>query len=247
MAVKVIGITATDTDIGKTVVSGCLAAALHCRGLKTGVFKPAASGCEVWQGKKAFSRDADFLMKCAGMEMDAQDSVVPYAFKEALSPAQASLLAGKEIDVSLISRKAREMCASSGITVVEGVGGLAVPLTEGYLVKDFFRELNIPLLIVAKPILGSINHVVLSVEYAQRHGLEVLGIIVNCWHEEYSVPGLDHLHYYEELTGLPILGRLPMLSRKFLSTCNPVKIAALAEKSMEVDKIIELLGGSKNE
>jgi dethiobiotin synthetase len=107
-----IGITATDTDMGKTMVSGALAAAFNMRGLKAGVFKPAASGCVRMEDGKLLSTDADFLMTCAGIDKDEQVKVVPYVLEDALSPAQASRLAGIKIEPAVMTRKAVEMIES---------------------------------------------------------------------------------------------------------------------------------------
>ena len=243
-----IGITATDTDLGKTVVSGALAAAFNMRGIKTGVFKPAASGCVKMADGRLLSTDADFLMTCAGIDKNEHDQVVPYVMEDALSPAQASRLAGVNIRPQVMVEKAAKMIAGKQVTVVEGVGGISAPLTDDYLVKDFFKEINVPIIVVVKSILGNINHAVLTVEYAKNHGLNVLGLIVNCWDENTAgVLEQSNLYYYEKLTGLPILGKLPCLPEKIIKEGDVAEIAAIVEKSVALDKIIELAGGKANE
>lgn len=137
---KAIGITATDTEFGKTVVSSCLAAGFKQLGLDTGVFKPAASGCVRTAEGKLVSEDAEMLMKGAGLPQAEHDKVVPYVLEAALAPAEASKLAGIRLDSSVMEQAARRMIAAHEVTVVEGVGGISAPLTDDYLVKDFLKR-----------------------------------------------------------------------------------------------------------
>lgn len=240
---KAIGITATDTDIGKTIVSGVLAAAIYKRGYKTGVFKPAASGCIKNEKNDLISTDAFFLMQGAGIDFSRQHEVVPYLLEDALAPAEASRLAGIEINETVMVEAGKKMIQNNELTIVEGVGGITAPLTPDYLVKDFFKDLNVPIIIVARAILGSVNHVVLTAEYAKNHGLNVLGLIVNAWDEEKAgVLEKGNLYYYEKLTGLPILGKIPYFSEKDLGNPDQNKLAEIVEKNVDLDKIIKLLG-----
>ena len=240
------GITATDTEIGKTIVTGSLVAALKERGYKVGVCKPAASGCVRSAEGRLISTDAEFSMACAGMESSRQEQVVPYVLEPALAPAEASKLAGVTLEPRVMLDTCKKMIEASEATVVEGVGGISAPLTEDFLVSDFFRELNIPIIIVVKSILGNVNHAVLTAEYAKNHGLKVLGLLVNCWEEETAgVLEKSNLFYYEKLTGLPILGKLPLLPPELINSPDSKKIASIVEASVDMDKIIALLGGSK--
>ena len=240
------GITATDTEIGKTIVTGSLVAALKERGYKVGVCKPAASGCVRSAEGRLISTDAEFSMACAGMESFRQEQVVPYVLEPALAPAEASKLAGVTLEPRVMLDTCKKMIEASEATVVEGVGGISAPLTEDFLVCDFFRELNIPIIIVVKSILGNVNHAVLTAEYAKNHGLKVLGLLVNCWEEETAgVLEKSNLFYYEKLTGLPILGKLPLLPPELINSPDSKKIASIVEASIDMDKIIALLGGSK--
>ena len=205
---KAIGITATDTEFGKTVVSSCLAAGFKYLGFDMGVFKPAASGC-------VRTADAELLIKGARLTMAQHDEVVPYVLEAALAPAEASKLAGVKLEPAIMKKAAAKMINSHELTVVEGVGGISAPLTDNYLVKDFFCDMKLPVIIVVKPLLGNVNHAVLSAYYAQHEGLKVLGFIVNGWDEENAgVLERSNLYYYEKLTGLPVLGRLVKLPRR---------------------------------
>ncbi len=239
-----LGVTATDTEMGKTVVSGALASALWQRGYHTGVYKPAASGCVRSGVGKLFSTDAEFLLRCAGMQMEVHDEVVPYVLEAALTPAEAGKLAHMTLKPKKMLTGAKKMLAEHQVSIVEGVGGIATPLTEKYLVKDFFKDLSLPVVIVVQAVLGNVNHAVLTAEYAQKYGLKVLGVIVNNW-DEANAGHLErsNLYYYEQLTGLPILGKLPVIPDKLLKNFDSNGIAKITEECVEIDKILELAGG----
>ena len=228
-----IGVTATDTEIGKTVVSGALAAAMRHRGYKTGVYKPAASGCVKNSDGKLISTDAEFLLHCAGLNVEKHDQVVPYVLEAALAPAEASRLAGVKIDPCVMLAGAREMLLGSQISIVEGVGGISAPLTDEYLV------------IVVKAVLGNVNHAVLTAEYARIHGLKVVGLIVNGWdRKKAGALEQSNLYYYEKLTSLPILGKLPVLSQHLLDEFNSRELAEITEANIDIDRILSLAGGT---
>lgn len=245
---KAIGITATDTEFGKTVVSSCLAAGFKQLGLDTGVFKPAASGCVRTAEGKLVSEDAEMLMKGAGLPQAEHDKVVPYVLEAALAPAEASKLAGISLDSSVMEQAARRMIAAHEVTVVEGVGGISAPLTDDYLVKDFFKALGLPVIIVVKPLLGNVNHAVLSAYYAQHEGLDVLGFIVNGWDEAHAgVLERSNLYYYEKLTGLPVLGKLPVLDKALLSGSSMEEAGKIAVENIDLKRIYNMLGDGKRE
>ena len=245
---KAIGITATDTEFGKTVVSACLAAGFKQMGLDTGVFKPAASGCVRRADGKLVSEDAELLMKGAGMQVEQHDKVVPYALEVALAPAEASKAAGVTIETSVMEAAAHKMIDAHELTVVEGVGGISAPLTDDYLVKDFFKALHLPVIIVVKPLLGNVNHAVLSAYYAQHEGLNVLGFIVNGWDEAHAgVLERSNLYYYEKLTGLPVLGKLPVLNKALLSGSDMAEAGRIAAVNIDLERIYKTLGDGKDE
>lgn len=245
---KAIGITATDTEFGKTVVSSCLAAGFKQLGLDAGVFKPAASGCVRTAEGKLVSEDAEMLMKGAGLPQAEHDKVVPYVLEAALAPAEASKLAGISLDSSVMEQAARRMIGAHEVTVVEGVGGISAPLTDDYLVKDFFKALGLPVIIVVKPLLGNVNHAVLSAYYAQHEGLDVLGFIVNGWDEAHAgVLERSNLYYYEKLTGLPVLGKLPVLDKALFSGSSMEEAGKIAVENIDLKRIYNMLGDGKRE
>ena len=180
--------------------------------------------------------------------MAQHDDVVPYVLEAALAPAEASKLAGVKLEPAVMKKAAAKMINSHKLTVVEGVGGISAPLTDNYLVKDFFCDMKLPVIIVVKPLLGNVNHAVLSAYYAQHEGLKVLGFIVNGWDEENAgVLERSNLYYYEKLTGLPVLGRLPVLNKELLTGPDMLEAGKIAAENIDLQRIYKLLGDGENE
>ena len=172
-------VTGTDTEVGKTVVAAALVAALAADGVPVSAFKPVVTGLddEPAPGKPA---DQELLAACAGM---APDDVAPWRFGPPVSPHLAARLAHTVIDPAALVAAGRR--SGEGHTLIaEGVGGLLVPLTdEGYLVRDLARDLGLPVVIAARPGLGTINHTLLTLAAARAAGLAVRAVVVTPWPE----------------------------------------------------------------
>lgn len=230
-------ITATDTEVGKTVITGALAAGLRKKGLDIGVMKPLASGGSVsWQGRNV-AEDAAFLMTAAAIDAAEAPLVNPYCFEPALTPAVAAKVSGVEVDLERVFAAYHQLTELHRHVLVEGVGGLIAPLCDDYILADLAQELALPLLIVARPDLGTINHTVLTVEYARQRGLNVAGIILNCWPAEPGLLEKTNAEYIERLTGVPLVGRFPRFS-------SPDELADLAEDHLDLTAIAEWLKGA---
>ena len=205
-------ITGTDTEIGKTVIAGGLAAALKAAGVNVGVMKPIASGGVEHKGQ-IVSEDAIFLKYAAQVD-DALDLINPICLRHPLAPSVAAEIEGMSIDLQQIDDAFAELCQRHEFIVVEGVGGIAVPICEEMLVANLAQRFQLPLLIVARPNLGTINHTVLTVEFAKSYDLEVCGIVLNASQEGFK--GLaeeTNPKELERLTHLPILGTVPFNER----------------------------------
>lgn len=175
-------VTGTDTEVGKTVVAAALVAALAADGEDVAAFKPAVSGLDEPDGVKP--ADHELLAACAGVEADR---VSPAVFGPAVSPHLAAELAGTPLDPEAIVAAACR--AGDGRTLIaEGVGGLLVPLTsDGWLVRDLVVELGLPVVVVARPGLGTINHTLLTLEVALASGIDVRGVVLTPWPTQSSV------------------------------------------------------------
>jgi dethiobiotin synthetase len=162
--------TGTDTGVGKTFVVAALARELRRRGETFRVCKPVATG-----GVPA--EDTRILAEAAG---DADlGAITPWAFPEPAAPPVAAQLVGVSLSLDEITAAVRRRAVAGGLVLVEGVGGLLCPLTERETVADLAAELRLPLVVVARRALGTINHTLLTVEVAGRRGLPVAGVVVS--------------------------------------------------------------------
>lgn len=210
---KGIFITGTDTGVGKTYVARLIAGELRRQGLDVGVMKPAETGCAARSGSMVPS-DALLLMKAA-CSHDSLDLVNPYRFPKPLAPAVAASIAGKKISPGKIISAFRKLSSRHDITLVEGAGGIMVPLTGAYCYLDLAADLGLPVLIVARPGLGTVNHTLLTIAVLRKRGLEIAGVVMNhgtpgkTGMAEKTNPGL-----IKKLSGVEILGIVRHGSRR---------------------------------
>jgi len=170
-------ITGTDTGVGKTVVAAGMAAYLCSKGVNVGVMKPAETGCAA-RGGELVPTDASLLKRAAGAD-DILGAVCPYRFKEPLAPSVAAERACRTLDPRFIVKVYRALARGRDTMIVEGAGGLLVPLSGSYSYLDLAAELGLPLVIVGRLGLGSINHTLLTVAAAKDKGVEIYGIVLN--------------------------------------------------------------------
>jgi len=170
-------VTGTDTEVGKSVVAAAVCAALAARAERVAAFKPVVTGLDDEPGE--FGRDHELLASVANAGQTPED-VAPYRFGPPLSPHLAAELAGERIEPPRLLEAA---CAHE-LLVAEGVGGLMVPITPGYLVRDLAVDLELPVIVAARTGLGTINHTLLTVEAARSAGLRVAGVVMTPWPEE---------------------------------------------------------------
>lgn len=171
-------VTGTGTEVGKTVVAAAIARTLRAEGRRVAVFKPAVTGLD-----DPGEPDHELLRRAAGSPQ-SDDQIAPYRYEPPASPHLAAALAGERIDPYRLLDAALAAEESADVVVCEGVGGLLVPLCPGYLVRDLARELALPLVIVATPGLGTINHTLLTLEAARSAGLEVAAVVLTPWPDE---------------------------------------------------------------
>ena len=192
-------VTGTGTEVGKTVVAAALARTAAADGRRVRVFKPAVSGLDDY-GASGAEADHELLRRAAGSPQ-ADDEIAPYRYGPPVSPHLGAELAGEAIDPDRLRDAADRAGGGADLLVCEGVGGFAVPLTPDYLVRDFARDLGLPVVVAASPGLGTINHTVLTAEAVRAAGLAVAGIVLTPWPPE---PGeLEHsnLETIARLTG----------------------------------------------
>jgi dethiobiotin synthetase len=178
-------VTGTGTEVGKTVVAAAIAHTLHAEGKRVAVFKPVVTGLDELTANEPPAADHEVLRNAAGSSQ-SNDEIAPYRFGPPMSPHLAAELAGEEIEPAQLLADARAAAAEADVLVCEGVGGLLVPLTARYLVRDFAADLGLPLVVVASPGLGTINHTLLTIEAARLAGLEVRAVVLTPWPEATS-------------------------------------------------------------
>ena len=245
-------VTGTDTGVGKTVVAAGLVAAWRRRGVDAVGFKPVETGVPGF-GNAATHDGAQRWPACGAVPADgislaaASDwcaslpEVVAEAFPAPLAPAVAAEQAGVALEPAKLKSAFEALAARHDLVVVEGAGGLAVALTRDYDTADFVRELGIPLLVVCRPNLGTLNHTRLTVHYAHMKGISTLGLVVNG-----MPPEQDHAAYaadpalnsnpreLEAQTGLPLLATLPNNSTK---VATPAEAATLIAANLDLEAL----------
>ena len=169
-------ITATDTGAGKTYVTAAACRALRREGQPFRVCKPVATGAER-AGSRWLAEDTRLLAEAAG-ERDL-DAVTPWAFPAPAAPPVAARLAGASLTLDGLAAAVRRRAAEGVPVLVEGVGGLLCPLTASETVADLAALLGLPLVVVARRSLGTLNHTLMTVEVAHRRGLAVAGVVVS--------------------------------------------------------------------
>ena len=168
-------VTGTDTGVGKTVVTAAIVAALRAGGRDAIGLKPVVTGTDE-PAESGWPPDHELL---AAVSDAAVNEVNFAAYGPPVSPHLAAELSGRRIDPTELTTAIRNEARRHALTIVEGVGGLLVPITDGYDVRDLAAELRLPLIVVARSGLGTINHTLLTMEAARAHGLEVAAVVLN--------------------------------------------------------------------
>ncbi len=237
-------ITGTDTEVGKTFVTAALAAAFRRRGMDVGVMKPVATGCLKENGLLV-SEDARVLTASSGVA-DPHELVSPYRFEPPVAPLVALTLtptlsrdgggnrvrAIKEISLDRIKQSFDMLARKHEIVLVEGIGGLLVPLDKKSTVADLARRLDLPILIVARAGLGTINHTLLTLKAARSEGLNVIGVVLNGRSATPSLSERTNPDVIRRLGDIPILGIVPQMAKPSPST---------AASFIEVEEILSRL------
>ena len=220
-------ITATDTEVGKTVVAGAIAQWFHRRGFRVGVCKPVATGC-VRRREGLVSEDAEFLAHCADAP-GPLDLICPQRYVEPLAPAVAAERTGQPLDWKEIDRAIAEISSTSDIIIVEGIGGLMVPLDLKHTVLDLAKWLKLPTVIVTRANLGTINHTLLTANTLRAAGVKLAGVVVNRYPaESASIAEETNSRAIERWGKVPVLTIVP--DEKFESPRLPPGIVAAIDR-----------------
>lgn len=201
-------VTGTDTGVGKTLVSGGIAKILRDAGKKVGVFKPVASGCaRDFDG--LVNADAAFLRECSHCDFDL--SVInPIRFLAPAAPIVCEEHENKQCDFEAMAKAYNQICDDSEVMIVEGVGGIRVPLSQGVDVVELAKMFGLPVVIVSRPGLGTINHTLLTIDAVRNAGLELAGVVVSGYNHETAGLAEETLPMVlEEWGQTPVLSIVP--------------------------------------
>jgi len=225
-------VTGTDTGVGKTFLACRIARIFRDAGYRVGVMKPAESGCAEIDGKLV-PQDAVHLRDWSGCQVPLE-KICPYILREPLAPSIAADRQGARIDIDHLLKIFNEISAAHDLMIVEGAGGLMVPLLPSYTYADFAKLLKIPLIVVAANRLGTINHLLLTLEHASCKALTTLGYVLNDLVAEPSLAAETNRETLSTLTSAVCLGELSFhdgdwtaeLHTRFVEEFNVVAVEA---------------------
>ncbi|MEA2495870.1 MAG: dethiobiotin synthetase [Thermoleophilaceae bacterium] len=196
-------ITGTDTEVGKTVLAAAICAAAAAKGIRVAAFKPVVTGID--EPTTGWPRDHELLAQVANAGQSPED-VSPHRYGPAVSPHLAAELENVELDAEQLVQEAEGQASKADALVVEGVGGLLVPLAREYLVRDFAGELSLPVVIAARPGLGTINHSLLTIEAARAVALRIQAVVLTPWPDEPSDMERSNMETIERFGEVPVIG-----------------------------------------
>lgn len=224
-------VTGTDTGVGKTIIASGLAAVLKEQGLDVGVYKPFLSGVS----REAATSDTSLLKEMSQTSL-THEEITPFSYKEPLAPYMAAKLEGKSVLWEDVWQHWESTRQKHEYFIVEGAGGISVPLGEGFLVSDLIKAMQLPLIIVARPNLGTVNHIFLTVAYAKSLGLNIAGIVLNGLSQSPDLAEQTNPQLIEELCVVPILGHTPKLT-----TLTKESIHTMVKEHVDVSRLIKEL------
>jgi dethiobiotin synthetase len=208
-------VTGTDTGVGKSVVAAAICAGLAASGQRVAAFKPVVTGLDDPPGE--WPPDHELLASVTGQEPSA---VAPWRFGPPASPHLAAELDGTALEPPELLAAARRAGAYADALVCEGVGGLMVPITPGYLVRDLALDMRMPLIVASRPGLGTINHTLLTLEAARAAGLDPIAVVMTPWPQTPSRLEESNRETVERLGGVAVVT---------LPECTPGSLADAAE------------------
>ncbi len=228
---KGVFVTGSDTGVGKTVIAGAIAAVIKTQGLGTGVMKPIATGAKTIGGKLV-SEDAGFLKKIID-STDEDDIVNPIRLKPALAPTIAASESDVSIDLDKIWDAYEVLNGKHDFVVVEGIGGLMVPISDTLFVADMVRKIDLALVIVSKHCLGAMNHTLLTLEYAKSKNIRIKGIIINMLKDDDGF-----VREIRKYSSAPILGTIPFDENVSVENCVYGDIVECFRKEVNISKLM---------
>jgi len=236
---KVIFVTGTDTGIGKTVISSAVSAFFSLRKqINVGVMKPFECGLSKTD-KDLLPWDAICLREASGSNDDL-NIISPYTLEAPVAPEVAAMLEHVDLDINLVDKIFQSLKKSHDLLVIEGAGGVLVPIRDNFFFIDLIQKWNVPTLVVSRLGLGTINHTLLTVHLLKKRGIKVLGVILN------DTIGLDDVPTQTNpailrkyLLDVPILGIFPHVKDLIKGNVDREHMADILAKNIDTDALLE--------
>ncbi len=227
-------VTGTGTGIGKTAVAAGIAWALRKREIDIGVMKPFATANKVFSMRYK-SYDTALLARASGVK-EPDRELNPFFYPLAASPIMASqILRIRSIKIEEAVQAVKILADKHDFLIVEGIGGIMVPLTEKEHVADFAKQIGLPVVIVSQPALGTINHTLLTIMACRQFDLDLKGIIINKMPKKPIIIEQKTPKFLEKWSGIPILGILP-----FLKSVNYLRMGKMIEEKIQLNELLSV-------
>jgi dethiobiotin synthetase len=233
-------ITGTDTGVGKTFVAAGLARCLRNQGIRPGVLKPVETGC-VLRGGRRIPRDGSFLKYMAGAAEPIEE-IVPYRLAAPLAPQVAAEREGIRIQSRRLQSACRAISSRHDCTLVEGAGGILVPVTRRTTMVDLMKLFKLPVLLVSRIGLGTLNHTLLTLYYLAQHRIPVAGIVFNDPDGCRDLSARSNPATLGQYSSVPILGNIPFGKGVRMTRDYSDEIARRFARYVQVERIVKRIG-----
>jgi len=235
---KVIFVTGTDTGIGKTVISSAISAFFSLRKqMNVGVMKPFECGLSKTD-KDLLPWDAICLREASGSNDDL-NTISPYTLEAPVAPEVAAILEHVNIDINMVDKIYHSLAKSHDLLVIEGAGGVLVPIRENFFFADLIQKWNAPTLIVSRLGLGTINHTLLTNHLLKERGIKVLGVILNNTDGLGDLPAQTNPDILRKYLDVPVLGIFPHVKDLLKGSVDRERMADILAENINTDALLD--------
>lgn len=234
---KVIFVTGTDTGIGKTVISSAISAFFSLRKqMNVGVMKPFECGLSKTD-KDLLPWDAICLREASGSNDDL-NTISPYTLEAPVAPEVAAMLEHVNIDINMVDKIYHSLAKSHDLLVIEGAGGVLVPIKENFFFADLIQKWNAPTLIVSRLGLGTINHTLLTNHLLKERGIKVIGVILNNTDGLGDLPAQTNPDILRKYLDVPVLGIFPHVKDLLKGSVDRERMADILAENINTDALL---------
>jgi dethiobiotin synthetase len=235
---KVIFVTGTDTGIGKTVISSAISAFFSLRKqMNVGVMKPFECGLSKTD-KDLLPWDAICLREASGSNDDL-NIISPYTLEAPVAPEVAAMLEHVNIDINMVDKIYQNLKKSHDLLVIEGAGGVLVPIQENFFFIDLIQKWNAPTLVVSRLGLGTINHTLLTIHLLKERGIKVLGVVLNNTEGLGDLPAQTNPDILRKYLDVPVLGIFPHVKDLLKGSVDRERMADILAKNINTDALLD--------